>query len=387
MSSVERLRSVDALRGFVMIIMALDHVRDFVHRAAMSSSPTDLTVTTPALFMTRWITHLCAPAFMLTAGLGAYFYWKNGNRTKGQLSWFLVTRGLWLIVLELTVMQLAYNFDVSSSYPIFLLVLWVLGACMIVLAALIWLPMPLVAVLSVAAMLLHNLWDGVQVWNLVHQVSVFQVAGQTVIAPYTLVPWFAVMALGFCLGPIFSTGPEQRRRWLIGLGAGMTIAFVIVRGVNIYGDPSRWSAQPSGTFTLLSFLNTTKYPPSLSFLLMTLGPALLMLAWLDRRQFSERSPLVVFGRVPLFYFVLHFFLAHAAAVLMAVFTYGSAAWSFMFQPVPSMGGPAQAFPAGFGYGLWVTYVVWIAIVAALYPLCLRFGRFKDHHRAWWVSYI
>ena len=154
-------------------------------------------------------------------------------------------------------MQLAYNFDLSSRYPIFLLVLWVLGACMILLAALIWLPMPLLAVLSVAAMLLHNLWDGVRVWNLVHQVSVFQVAGTTVIAPYTLVPWFAVMALGFCLGPIFSVSPEQRRRWLIGLGSGMTIAFAIVRGVNIYGDPSRWSVQPSGTFTLLSFLNTT----------------------------------------------------------------------------------------------------------------------------------
>ena len=237
MSSVERLRSVDALRGFVMIIMALDHVRDFFHRAAMSTSPTDLAVTTPILFMTRWVTHVCAPVFMLTAGLGAYFYWRKGNRTKGQLSWFLVSRGCWLIVLELTVMQLAYNFDVSSSYPIFMLVLWVLGACMIVLTALIWLPMPLLAVLSVVAILLHNLWDGVQVWNLVHQVSVFQVAGKTVIAPYTLVPWFAVMALGFSLGPIFSRGPEQRQRWLIGLGAVMTIAFVIVRGVNIYGDP------------------------------------------------------------------------------------------------------------------------------------------------------
>ena len=387
MSSVERLRSVDALRGLVMMIMALDHVRDFVHRAAMSSSPTDLTVTTPALFMTRWITHLCAPAFMLTAGLGAYFYWKHGNRTKGQLAWFLVSRGCWLILLELTLMQLAYNFNVSSSYPIFLLVLWGLGACMIVLAALIWLPMPLLALLSVAVILAHNLWDGVRVWNLVHQVSVFQVAGKTVIAPYTLVPWFAVMALGFCLGPMFSAGPEQRQRWLIGLGAGMSVAFVIVRGLNIYGDPSRWSAQSSGTFTLLSFLNTTKYPPSLSFLLMTLGPALLVLAWLDRRELSGSNPLVVFGRVPLFYFVLHFFLAHTAAVLLAVLTYGNAAWSFMFQPVPSMGGPAQAFPIGFGYSLWVTYFTTIAIVVTLYPLCRRFARFKAEHRAWWVSYI
>jgi uncharacterized membrane protein len=371
-----------------MIVMALDHVRDFFHRAAMSgASPTDLRVAGAALFMTRWVTHICAPVFMLTAGLGAYFYWKHGNRTRGQLSWFLVTRGVWLMVLELTVMQLAYNFDVSSSYPIFLLVLWVLGASMILLAALAWLPIAWLAPLSVATIVLHHLLDGIQVWPLVHQVSVFPVAGRTVIAPYTLVPWFAVMTLGFCLGPVVMKDPGERRRMLIGIGAGITIAFVIVRALNIYGDQSRWSVQPSATFTLLSFLNTTKYPPSLSFLLMTLGPALLMLPWLDRREVSGGNPLVVFGRVPLFYFVLHFFLAHAVAVVMAVFTHGSAAWSFMFQPVPSMGGAAQAFPAGFGYDLWVTYVVWVAIVVILYPICRQLARFKERHRVWWASYI
>lgn len=383
-----RIQSVDALRGFVMMVMALDHVRDFFHRAAMSgSSPTDLRVASAVLFMTRWVTHICAPVFMLTAGLGAYFYWKNGNRTKGQLSWFLVTRGLWLIVLELTVMQLAYNFDVSSRYPIFLLVLGVLGASMILLAALVWLPIRWLATLSVATIVLHHLLDGIQVWPLVHQVSVFQVAGLTVIAPYTLVPWFAVMALGFCMGPIFSRGPEERRHTLVRIGAGLTIAFLVIRALNIYGDPAPWSAQALPPRTLLSFLNTTKYPPSLAFLLMTLGPALLVLARLDRRELSARNPLLVFGRVPLFYFVLHFFLAHAAALLMAVFAHGSAAWSFMFQPVPSMGGPAQAFPEGFGYELWVTYVVWIAIVAILYPIGLRFARFKERNRHWWVSYV
>jgi uncharacterized membrane protein len=257
---------------------------------------------------------------------------------------------------------------------------------MILLAALVWLPIAWLAPLSVATIVLHHLLDGIQVWPLVHQVSVFQVAGRTVIAPYTLVPWFAVMALGFCMGPVFGRGPEERRRSLVRIGVGITIAFVVIRTLNIYGDPAPWSAQALPPRTLLSFLNTTKYPPSLSFLLMTLGPALLVLAWLDRRELSGKNPLVVFGRVPLFYFVLHFFVAHALAVVMAVFTYGSAAWSFMFQPVPSMGGPAKAFPADFGYDLWVTYVAWIVIVAALYPLCLRFARFKEHHRAWWVSY-
>jgi uncharacterized membrane protein len=387
MPAVSRLTSIDALRGLVMIIMALDHVRDFFHRGAMSSSPTDLAVTTPVLFFTRWVTHICAPVFMLTAGMGAYLYWRAGNRTKAQLSWFLLTRGLWLIFVELTFMQLAYNFDVSSRYPVLLLVLWVLGACMIVLAVLAWLPLPVVAVLSGAAIVFHHLWDGVQVWNLVHQVSVFQIAGRTVIAPYTLVPWFAVMALGFCMGPLFEIDANRRRHVLIRIGLGATVAFVIIRAINLDGDPAPWS-QALPLRTLLSFLNTTKYPPSLSFLLMTLGPALILLAWLEGKSLSRSNPLIVFGRVPLFYFVLHFFLAHALAVLMSVFTHGSAAWTFMFQPLPSMGGPAAAFPEAFGNELWVTYVMWFVVVAMMYPLCRWFARVREQHRRNpWLSYL
>jgi uncharacterized membrane protein len=391
-----RRDSIDALRGLVMIIMALDHVRDFLHRAAMSSSPTDLRVTTPLLFMTRWVTHLCAPVFMLTAGLGAYLYWRSGGRSRSQLSWFLVSRGVWLIVLELTLMQLAYNFDVGAGYPIFLLVLWVLGACMIVLAALVWLPPPVILAFVVAAIVLHHLLDGVAgrafgawapLWNLLHQVGAFQVAGRIVITAYPLVPWVAVMALGFCLGPMFLDDHPPRRRWLTPIGIGLTIAFVFVRAINSYGDPAPWSPQASPLLTWLSFLNTTKYPPSLAFLLMTLGPALLILAAFERVSFARSHPLIVFGRVPLFYFVLHFYAAHAAAVVLAAFTFGSAAWSFMWQPVPSMGGPPNAFPANFGYDLWVTYVMWAVIVAGLYPLCAWFGRYKEQRRQWWTSYL
>ena len=211
-------------------------------------------------------------------------------------------------------MQLAYGFHISAGYPVFLLVLWILGACMIVLAGLVWSPVSVIAVMSVGAIVLHHLWDGVRIWNLVHQVSVFQFAGRTIIAPYTLVPWFAVMALGFCCGPLFEKPGAGRQRILLGAGFAASIAFVIVRGLNVYGDPAPWSAQPSVIFTALSFLNTTKYPPSLSFLLMTLGPALLALACFERVQFSRSNPLVVFGRVPLFYFILHFYLAHALAV-------------------------------------------------------------------------
>jgi len=196
-----------------------------------------------------------------------------------------------------------------------------------------------------------------------------------------------VMALGFCLGPVFAWPPAQRRRFLLRAGLVLTIGFLIVRGINVYGDPSRWSWQPSATFTVLSFLNTTKYPPSLAFLLMTLGPALVVLSGFDGRSLSRSNPLIVFGRVPLFYFVLHFFAAHLAIVLLSYVRYGSAAGAFMFQPVPSMGGPAKSFPPDFGYDLWVAYAVWAAIVIALYPLCRWFGAVKERNSSRWLSYL
>ena len=388
-----------------MIVMALDHVRDFVHRGAMSQSPTDLATTTVTLFLTRWVTHFCAPVFMLTAGLGAYFYLSRRSpgedgltveRSKSQLARFLVTRGLWLMFLELTLMQLAYNFDVSSSYPIFLLVLWVLGASMIVLAGLIWIPITWLTVLSVAVIVLHHLLDSVRaqsfgglapIWTLLHQVGAFPFAGRVVIAPYTLIPWFAVMALGYGLGPIFTKPADERQRLLMRIGTLMVIAFLLVRAFNVYGDPARWSWQSSATYTLLSFLNTTKYPPSLSFLLMTLGPAMIALSYLDRANWSRSNALIVFGRVPLFYFVAHFIAAHTASVVLALLTYGTAALGFMFQPVPSMGGPAKSFPPEFGYDLWVVYAVWLAIVVLLYPLCARFARVKERNASGWLSYL
>ena len=389
-----------------MIIMALDHVRDFIHRGAMTGSPTDLKTTTAALFLTRWVTHVCAPVFMFTAGLGAYFYLsrrsagegglRRGQRTQGQLSRFLITRGLWLMFLEVTVMQVAYNFNPATSNPFFVLILWVLGVCMIVLAGLIWIPIPWLAVLSVAAIMLHNTLDGVRaqafgsfapVWTLLHQVSVFPVAGRTVILPYPLIPWAAVMALGFCCGPLLEKAPEERRRLLWRIGMWATIAFVLLRGLNIYGDPARWAWQSSAVFTVLSFLNVTKTPPSLLFLLMTLGPAAIALSMFDRMTLSRSNPLIVFGRVPLLYFVLHFVLAHLAAVALAFARYGSATWSFVWIPMPSMSGPAELFPPDFGFDLWVAYAVWIAIVVLLYPVCAWFARLKERRRDWWLSYL
>jgi uncharacterized membrane protein len=389
-----RLSSIDALRGAVMIIMALDHVRDFFHAGAMSFSPTDLTRTTPILFFTRWITHFCMPVFMFAAGLGMFLF--EHSHTKRQLSRFLWTRGLWFILLELTVMQPAYNFSFSSRFMLFLLILWIFGICMIAMAGLIHLPVRWLAALSVAVILFHNCLDGIDssrfgsaawVWVLLHQPGLVRFAGRTFRVPYTFIPWIAVMAAGYCFGRIFLLEPAVRQRILLKVGLALTIAFVVIRSVNRYGDPAPWAQQKSFLFDVLSFLNCTKYPASLDFLLMTLGPALLVLAYLGQRNFKISSPFIVFGRVPMFYFVLHFYLIHTLAVLAAWLRYGSAAAKFTFTPVPSMGGSQQLFPADFGYSLWVVYAVWLVVVVSLYPVCRWFARVKSTRRDWWLSYL
>src|SRR6516225_6159544 len=394
-TAARRLETIDAVRGAVMILMALDHVRDFTHRGAMSYLPTDLNMTTPAVFLTRWVTHVCAPTFMLLAGVGA-FLWLHGGRSRLQLSTFLVTRGLWLAAVELTAMRLAYNFDLSPQHPVLLGVLWALGLCMIGLALLIWLPVRVLGVLSVAVIALHNCLDGLNAaqfgpaawaWNLLHQPGAFPLAGATIIVGYPLAPWVAVMALGFCLGPLFLNERAVRRRRLTIIGAATTLAFLVIRALNGYGDPQPWAMQHSPIYTVLSFLNTIKYPPSVDFLLMTLGPSLLALAWFDRPGLKPSNPLVVFGRVPLFYFVVHFYAAHAAAALLALAQYGTRALAFIFQPVPSMGGPPELFPALFGYDLWVVYLVWALIVLALYPACRWFAAIKAKQHDWWLSYL
>jgi len=267
---------------------------------------------------------------------------------------------------------------------------------MIVLAALVWLPIRLLAVLSVAAIVLHHLLDGIDArqlgaaapfWYMFHQVGGFQVAGHLVVMPYPLLPWAAVMSLGFCFGPILEMPSEQRQRLLLRIGIGIVIAFLVVRVVNRYGDGAPWSWGDSPLYTVLWFLNTSKTPPSLQFLLMTLGPALILLSYFDRRSFSRTNPLIVFGRVPLFYFVLHFYAAHIASVVLAVFTYGSSALTFMWQPLPSIFGDPKSFPPQFGWDLWVAYAVWIVIVVALYPLCRWFAGVKERNRARWLSYL
>lgn len=393
-SVTTRIQSIDALRGIVMILMALDHVRDFISREAMQFSPTDLARTTPAIFLTRWITHYCAPTFAFTAGLGAFF-WLRRNRTPAQLSRFLITRGLWLIFLELTLIRFVFFLDYRFTNAFFLLnVIWMLGLSMIVLAVLIHLPRPVLIGLGLAVVAGHNLLDPISaaqfgrsawLWNVLHQLGAFKAGSDMVFVAYPLVPWFAVMALGYCMGPVFQWDFLRRQQFLLRTGFALTAAFFILRAVNVYGDPVPWSMQHSLMFTAMSFLNCTKYPPSLLFLLMTLGPALVVLALLERLQFSDRNPMLVFGRVPFFYFVMHLAVIHAVAILMSFLRYGRT--PFLWLSPPSMGGPRELFPADFGVSLVSVYVVWIGILIALYPLCSRFARLKRERRDWWLSYL
>ncbi len=388
----DRIVSVDLLRGLVMVVMALDHTRDFVHAEAMAFRPEDLAQTTPAIFFTRWITHFCAPVFMFSAGLGAWFGLERGGTTAG-LSRFLATRGLWLVVLEVTAVRFGFFFGLADNLWI-LLVFWALGLSMIVLAGLIHLPFKAVLGISLGLIVLHHLFDGVQaasfgasawLWRIVHEPGLLMAGPPTVVVGYPLVPWVGVMAAGFCFGRVYRLPADARLKLLIRLGLALTAAFVAIRFVNLYGDPVAWTGQRTAVYTLLSFLNTAKYPPSLLFLLMTLGPAIVLLGWLDSARPEERNPFLVFGRVPLFYFVVHLPLIHLLAVGLTWLRYGAA--SFLWTPPPTLGTARDVFPADYGWSLGVTYLVWIAVVAILYPACLWFARLKARHPAWWLRYL
>ncbi len=360
----------------------------------MVQSPTNMATTTPALFLTRWITHFCAPVFLFVAGTGAFLFLARGGRTKGQLSRFLLTRGVWLIALEVFVIRFALYFSLSLKYPVFLITLWALGASMMALAALIHLPLRLLAGLSAAVILLHNLTDRVQassfgsfgwLWNVLHQPGAIPVAGMVIVVGYPLLPLIATMAAGYCVGHLFQGNAQSRQRTLFWLGGAMTLAFIVLRAINVYGDPSLWKVQKSTVMTVMSFLNCTKQPASADFLLMTLGPALILLAIFDRAGISESNPVLTYGRVPLFYFVVHLFVIHLMEVVASWFRYGFA--PFLLAPPPSVQGPRDLFPPGFGYHLWVVYAVWMFVVLAMYPACRWFSKVKARKQQWWLSYL
>ncbi len=442
-----RLDSIDAVRGVIMILMALDHVRDFFGQPG--ANPLDVAHAGAGLFLTRWVTHVCAPGFFLLTGVGARLGLRQ--KSKAQLSRFLAARGVWLLVLDVFVVRcfgLQFNVDYRVTM---LIVLWALGWAMIVLAGLIHLPDGAILAFAVVTIAAHNAFDGVApaafgalapLWSILHVPGVLLATPRvTVLVGYPLVPWIAVTAAGWVLGRTYAW-PEGRRRALLArLGTGCCAGFVALRALNLYGDPLRWSRQASALRTAMSFLSTVKYPPSLLFLLMTLGPILLLLAALERRPAAPSptvgagptagagpaagaeaaaragaaagagpaghagsaaharsaaqagrpprdgrplQPALVFGRVPLFYYLVHMPLIHLAAAAVCLIRYGDAHW--MFQS-PSRDRFPFTTPPGWGFDLPIVYLIWIAVVLSLYPLCRWYAGVKRRGDARWLSYL
>lgn len=389
-----RLDAVDLLRGLVMIAMALDHTRAYFHSGAIHGhDPLNLASTSYPVFLTRWITHFCAPVFIFLAGTGAFLSQTRG-RTRRELSWFLVTRGAWLIALDLTLVHwFGWAFQVNTH--LFLgIVLWALGWSMVALAALVHLPLAALATFSLALIVGHNALDGIApaswggaawLWQVLHAGGPIALGPDvTLWVGYPLIPWIGVMGAGYAFGQLLQRDRAARRRLVFRIGLAAALAFVALRFANVYGDPRPWSAQPRAGFTLLSFLDCTKYPPSLCYVLMTLGPALMLLAWLDREPApAALRPAIVFGRVPMFYYLLHIPLIHATALAIETLRFGAAPW-LIGLPF----GPLQTpRPATAGFSLPVVYLAWLAIVAALYPLCRWFADVKRRRRDAWLSYV
>lgn len=385
-----RIESVDVVRGVIMILMALDHTRDYF--GDLAANPTNLATASAGLFMTRWITHLCAPVFFLLTGTGASL--ARRRRSATELSRFLFTRGLWLIFLELVVFRclvLQFNFDYQVTV---LTVLWALGWAMIVLSALVYLRPAVVTTIGALVIVLHNLLDPVSagtlgslapMWNVLHGPGVLFADGRhMVFAAYPLIPWVGVTAVGYGLGEIYRWDAARRRALLLRIGLALAAAFVVLRAVNVYGDPNRWAVQGTPLFTVLSFVNTTKYPPSLLFLSMTLGPALLFLRAVDGRTPALLRPALIIGKVPMFYFILHFLLIHLLTVVAALLRYGDAHW--MFES-PSLDRFPITQPPGWPLPLPAVWLIWISIPVMLYPLCRWFAGVRQRRTDWWLSYL
>jgi uncharacterized membrane protein len=375
--------------------MLLDHTREFVHRDVLNFDATDLRMTTVPLFFTRWITHFCAPVFVFLAGTGVFLQAARG-KNKAELSKFLVKRVLWLALLELTLIRALVWFNLDYHYALELQVIWVIGVSMVVLAALIYLPLRAVAAGGVAMIALHNLLDGFRVkpspttgfwaavWMTLHQQGVIFFTPKVYgLALYPLIPWIGVLATGYAFGAFYQMESERRRRILFRLGAAMLACFILLRGVNVYGDPNRWAAQKNAVFTVLSFLNVTKYPPSLLFLLLTLGGGILALPWFERIENAKLARIfVAFGRVPLFFYFGQWIAVHLLATLAGYLAGQPVAWLFatpLNRPSPN--------PGNLGFSLWMVYLAWVLGALLLYLPCLWFAGVKRRRRDWWLSYL
>jgi uncharacterized membrane protein len=387
-----RIESIDLLRGLVMILMALDHARAYFGYGSFFAEPTDLTTTTPLLFFTRWITHFCAPVFVFLAGTAAFLYGTRREKT-GQVAWFLLTRGLWLILLEVTVVNFGWTFDVTLSFHI-LQVIWAIGFSMVCLAGLVFLPKWALLTVGIILVAGHNLLDsvtiggtvGTWIWSILHLQNIILLGPASAIdIHYPVIPWIGLMVLGYAFGELYKKGfdARQRKKLLLILGNGAIAAFVVLRLFNIYGDPRPWSPQGNFTFSLISFFNTTKYPPSLLFLLMTMGPSLIFLYMTEELQNKVTQAVVVLGRVPLFFYVIHIYLIHILAILGLMIA--GRAWTEYILTARVF---FNATLADYGYGLPVVYLIWILVTVALFPLCKRYMDYKANNRArWWLSYL
>lgn len=381
-----RLDAIDLLRGLVIVLMVLDHVRDYVHAPAFLFSATDLAQTNPILFMTRWITHLCAPTFVFLAGVSIFMQRANG-KPPAELSSFLLTRGLWLILLEFTIIGFGFNWGPPMA---FMQVIWAIGASMVLMAAVVRLPanavLTLGIVIVVGNQLVASLVDAQQLGAWTQAWFMTMHPGPTLFLrgfiPYPVIPWFGVMCLGYGLGFVFRQPPEQRRRTVLGLALSLLAAFVVLRAINGYGDPAPWSVQSNPIMTVLSFINVSKYPPSLMYVLVTLGVSMLLFLALEKLQGPLQKFLLAFGRTPLFTYVLHIYVAHTVAFFIGVL--GGEPPSYYVDFLSRFAGGATE---GHGYGLPVVYVTWLAVLLMLYPFASWFARVKRERRDWWLSYL
>lgn len=388
----KRIDSIDILRGIVMVIMALDHSRDYFHFA---DAPLDLSTTTTFLFFTRWITHYCAPIFVFLSGTSIYL--QGLRKSKSTLQSFLLKRGFWLIFIEITIVTFAWTFNPHFNF-IILQVIWAIGISMVVLGLLIRLPYNFILALGLIIVLGHNLLDIPEAaagfkagfwWDLFHHgfFAIYPInENHNLILLYPFVPWAGLMMLGYCTGIFFSSKYTgiRRRKILSRMGIGIILFFVILRYLNFYGNPEQWSVQKSGWFTILSFINVHKYPPSLLYICMTIGPALLLLSLFDKVKNGFTEKVRIYGRVPFFYYVLHIYLIHLISGVVYLVHGHSLAEATTFGQGP----PFYFLAANDGYSLFIVYLVWILVVVALYPLCKWFNKYKtDHREKWWLGYL
>jgi uncharacterized membrane protein len=388
-----RIDSIDLLRGLVMIIMALDHTRDFFHKEGMTGDPLNLATTTPFLYFTRWITHFCAPVFVFLTGSSIWF--QSLRKSKKQLSLFLIKRGLWLVFVEIFIMNFAFSFDIHYGLIAFQTI-WSIAISMIILALLIWFPFPVILVLGSIIVLGHNSLDYYEanlksqpgwLYSLVHIRGFYKLwDGHNFLILYPFLPWSGLMMLGYCFGKLFlSVEGRQRKKMLVWLGLGVILLFTIIRVFNGYGDPIHWSKQKNGLYTFLSFMNVQKYPPSLLYICATIGPAILFLAFAGNVKNRLTRFITVYGRVPFFYYILHFYLIHLVSAIFFFFRGHSFAEGIHHGVTGFL--PNFIIP-GEGYSLFIVYIIWICIVLSLYPVCKWFSDYKRTHREkWWLSYL